>query len=358
MKIKVLQTHKKSSLTYNFVQDKFCINPDNKTIAIADGSTQSFRSEFWAEKLVQEFCKNPTFQEDGFCQLVKNAAAEIQSAPPKFSDNMAIASLERKKFSEGSTSTFLGIQFNNQNTLDLISIGDCTIFRIEKNTNISSFPFHSVMELNDNQYFLNTVNLLKEEPDSFEISKSKINLQNGEGLLLCTDAISRLFLSDPKWVNELIHFESYDSFIEKIEELWNSNLLEEDDITIVYISDLIQSSKSIIPPTGFSFPEPTPPNTFIPFKESDSNLNFSDMDIQTIMQNFNGIKNDFEEVKKKQKFHEILLFYMVGILSIILLLLFLKNPIVDSPKGNSGGKENSSPTDTTKKNDTSHLTIQ
>lgn len=349
MKIKVFQTHKKSSLTYNFVQDKFCVNQENKTIAIADGTTQSFRSEFWSEKLVQEFCKNPTFEEDGFYQLVKNAAADIQSFTPKFSNNLAIASLERKKFSEGSTSTFLGIQLKEQNTLDLISIGDCAIFRLQKNTNISSFPFNSVMELNGNQSFLNTVNLLKEEPDSFEISKSKIQLQNGEGLLLCTDAISRLFLSDTKWVDELINFESFDSFIEKIEELWNSNLLEEDDITIVYISDLIQSSKSIIPPKGFSFPEPTPPNTFIPFSESDSNLNFSDMDIQTIMQNFNGIKNDFEEVKKKQRFHEILLFSMVGILAvifIILLWLFLTFPSVKPQEGNPGGGNGQEPDST------------
>ena len=342
MKIKVFQTHKKSSLTFNFVQDKFCINPKNKTIAIADGTTQSFRSEFWSEKLVQEFCKNPTFLEEGFYQLAKNAASELQSFQPKFSDNLAIASLERKKFSEGSTSTFLGIQFKDQNTLDLISIGDCTIFRLQKNTNVTSYPFDSVMELNDNQSFLNTVNLLKEEPDSFEISKTKIQLQNGEALLLCTDAISRLFLSDIKWINELIQLESFDTFIEKIEELWDTNLLEEDDITIVYISDLIQHSKTIIPPLGFSFPEPTPPNTFIPFKESDSNLNFSDMDIQTMMQNFNGIKNDFEEVKKKQKFHEILLFLMVGILTvifIILLWMLLTKPTVDPPKGNSGGQK-------------------
>jgi hypothetical protein len=66
------------------------------------------------------------------------------------------------------------------------------------------------------------------------------------------------------------------------------------------------------------------------------------MHIQTMMKNFNGIKNDFEEVKKKQKFHEILLFFMVGILTvifIILLWMLLTKPTVDPPKGNSGGQK-------------------
>ena len=96
MKIKVFHTHKKSSITYNFVQDKFCINPENKTIAIADGTTQSFRSEFWSELLVQEFCKHPTFERNEFLGLSKSLANKIQASTPTFSENPAIASLERK----------------------------------------------------------------------------------------------------------------------------------------------------------------------------------------------------------------------------------------------------------------------
>ena len=115
MRIKAFHTHKKSSVIYKYVQDKFYINPENKSIAIADGTTQSFRSEFWSELLVTEFCKSPTFDVDEFFTFSKELAHKIQSSTPSFSTNPAIASLERKKFNDGSTSTFLGVQFKEQN---------------------------------------------------------------------------------------------------------------------------------------------------------------------------------------------------------------------------------------------------
>jgi serine/threonine protein phosphatase PrpC len=327
MKIKVFHTHKKSSLTYNYVQDKYQINPENKSIAIADGTTQSFRSEFWSDLLVTEFCKNPVFEPDLFLNFSKCLAEKIQLSSPKFSDNKAIASLERIKFGLGSSSTFLAVKFKNANTLEVISVGDCNLFIVKKNGNVSSFPFDSIDTLNSNKSFLNTKNLLKEEPENIDITKTELNFENGDKLFLCTDAISRLFLTDKNWIEEIVSSDTFDHFIEKIENLWNNNTLEEDDITILYLSDLIQNSNKIIPPEGFSFPEPPslPPLNFLPDQFDDTGiLIFSDMDIKTIMHNFSCIENDFSELKKKQKFHEILLISIVGLLSLILLILVLK----------------------------------
>ena len=339
MNFKVFHTHKKSSLTYNFVQDKFYINPENKTIAIADGTTQSFRSEFWSELLVQEFCKYPTFETKDFLNLSKSLADKIQSTSPVYSQRSAIASLEKDKFSKGSTSTFLGIQFRDKNTFDVVNVGDCNLFIIKKNGDISTYPFDSIDNLNNNQSFLNTINLLKEEPDPIEISQVQLKFEDGEKLLLCTDAISRLFLSDKRWIDEIVNLDSFDLFIQKIEELWRNAVLEEDDITIIYMSDTIQNTLYLTPPVGFSFPEPTPTPPFIPIPplpgEDDSNLKLTDMDIKTIMHNFNCIQNDFIEIKKKQNFHEILLLSAVGLLSMILLVLVFnffseENPVVNS----------------------------
>lgn len=336
MKIKVFHTHKKSSGTYNFVQDKFHINPENKTIAIADGTTQSFRSEYWSDLLVQEFCKHPTFERNEFLGLSKSLANKIQASTPTFSENPAIASLERKKFSEGSTSTFLGIQFRDQNTFDVLSVGDCNLFIIQKNGDIISYPFDSIDDLNNNQSFLNTINLLKDEPDSIEISNVQLKFEDGDKLLLCTDAISRLFLSDKGWIDEIVKFDNFDSFIQKIEELWSNNVLEEDDITILYISEQIQNSINIIPPEGFSFPEPLPPPApLTPSGEVGNNLTLSDMDIKTLMHNFSCIQNDFIEIKKKQKFHEILLLSALGLLSMILLVLVFNFSSKETPDVNA-----------------------
>jgi serine/threonine protein phosphatase PrpC len=316
MNIKVFHTHKKSSLTYNFVQDKFCINPKNKTIAIADGTTQSFRSEFWSELLVQEFCNQPTFETKDFLSFSKSLAEKIQSSSPVFSEKAAVASLERDKFSKGSTSTFLGIQFRDQNTFDVLNIGDCNLFIIKKNGDIISYPFDSIDNLNNNQSFLNTINLLKEEPDPIEITGARLKFDSGDKLLLCSDAISRLFLSDKKWFDEILNFDTFDLFIKKIEELWSHHILEEDDITIVVMSDTLKSSVMINPPKDFSFPPPPLTLTLTP-----GGIKITDMDLKTIMHNFNCIQNDFIEIKKKQKFHEILLISIVGLLSMILLIL-------------------------------------
>lgn len=331
MKFKVFHTHKKSALTYNFVQDKFEINPENKTIAIADGTTQSFRSEFWSELLVKEFCKNPKFLEEDFLSLSKVLASNIQSSSPVFSENPAIASLEKRKFSEGSTSTFLGVQFIDQNTFNVISVGDCNLFLIRKNGNIISHPFESIDDLNENQSFLNTVNLLSDEPKKIEISKVELKFEEGDQLIICTDAISRLFLSDKKWFDEILCFDTFELFIQKIEELWSNNVLEEDDITIVFMSTSLKSPISIIPPKGFSFPEPPPPPPPPPGGDDDTDFKLTDMDIKTIMHNFSCIQNDFIEIKKKQKFHEILLISIVGLLSMILLILIFNSSSDDTP---------------------------
>jgi serine/threonine protein phosphatase PrpC len=338
MKSKIFHTHKKSSILYKHIQDKFCVNGKISCIAIADGTTQSFRSEYWSELLVTEFCQNPTFNSSEFIIWAKHLAEKIQSTNPKFSENPAIASLERRKFNNGSTSTFMGIQFVSSTAFNFISVGDCNLFLIRNSGEISTFPFDSIDGLNENSSFLNTVNLLNETPSPIEFYNKEINFEKGDEIILCTDAISRLFLSDRKWIKEIVSLDNFENFIERIEELWAANLLEEDDITIIYLSDLNSRSIDIIPPADFSFPSPPPPPPPIPpigGEGENNNLIFTSMDIQTIMHNFSCIQKDFSEIKKRQKLHENLLLVISGLLTLILVVLFFQvymdtEPISDS----------------------------
>ena len=61
MDIKVLQIHKKASIEYKHIQDKYNFSTSNKCFALSDGTTQSFKSELWASMLVENFVKNPLF---------------------------------------------------------------------------------------------------------------------------------------------------------------------------------------------------------------------------------------------------------------------------------------------------------
>ena len=66
-------------------------------------------------------CPLRTFDETkDFLNLSKSLADKIQSTSPVYSQRSAIASLEKDKFSKGSTSTFLGIQFRDKNTFDVV----------------------------------------------------------------------------------------------------------------------------------------------------------------------------------------------------------------------------------------------
>ena len=61
MGITVLQLHKRASYEFKHIQDKYAINSNKKTFALADGTTQSFNSEIWAELITKGFVANPIF---------------------------------------------------------------------------------------------------------------------------------------------------------------------------------------------------------------------------------------------------------------------------------------------------------
>ena len=54
MKIRAFITHKKAE-TYKDCQDRFCINPETKSLAVSDGVSQSIFPGIWAEMLVYEY---------------------------------------------------------------------------------------------------------------------------------------------------------------------------------------------------------------------------------------------------------------------------------------------------------------
>ena len=87
MDIKVLQLHKRASYEFKHIQDKYAINPDTKTFALADGTTQSFNSEIWAEIITKGFVKNPTFNTNELIGSFTNLVVEYKNATFEFSSN-------------------------------------------------------------------------------------------------------------------------------------------------------------------------------------------------------------------------------------------------------------------------------
>lgn len=97
MNIKVLQLHKRSVCRFENIQDKFALNEEQRCFALADGTTQSFNSEKWAEIITKKFVGAPTFAPEKLIGLFTQGVEEYKASKFEFSTNPAKASLEKTK---------------------------------------------------------------------------------------------------------------------------------------------------------------------------------------------------------------------------------------------------------------------
>ena len=132
MSVKVLQLQKRASYEYKYIQDKYSFSEKMKCYAIADGTTQSFNSEKWAELITDSFAKNPILEPKELIVELLNSADIFKRLKIDFSDNPAKASLEKEKIKRGGTATFIGAKIDNKQ-LSLISCGDSNVFIFRNN---------------------------------------------------------------------------------------------------------------------------------------------------------------------------------------------------------------------------------
>lgn len=254
MAIRVLQIQKRASYEFKFIQDKCSISQDKRTFAIADGTTQSFNSEIWAEIITSNFVSKPTFNVDELIGLFTKHVDDYKGAKFQYSINPAKASLEKAKQSKGGTATFLGLQLKESNKIDIVSCGDTNLFLLNAEGKVTAFPFSDVDSLDSSNNFINTENLIQGKIDETYFKRKTIDNNKDDVLILATDALSRLILRKPNVINEIINVKRFDDLLEFSEKYWNRKELEEDDITAVIIPINSMSEVNLInPPDSFSF---------------------------------------------------------------------------------------------------------
>ena len=315
MSTTVLQLHKRSSHQFKNIQDKYAINSETKTFALSDGTTQSFNSEFWAEIITNEFVKNPTFNANTIIKVFSNQVEEFNNTKFEFSSNPAKASLEKAKINKGSTATFFGLQFEIENKVKLISCGDTNLFLLDSNNNFTPFPFSDVDSLDLNNDFINTEQLVQNKIDETYFKTKTFKYKSNDTIIIATDALSRFILRKPAVISEILSIEDFNQLKNFCIKYWESKELQEDDISAIIIPvDSNFTIKSIEPPNDFSFPNENE-EEFIPTSLQQQKLtNLSDMQINEIRNQFNGIAQDFYQVKKKQKLHVKLLILAISLL--------------------------------------------
>lgn len=344
MELKVLQLHKKASIEYKHIQDKYNFSNSNKCIALSDGTTQSFKSELWARMLVDNFVNNPLFDVDLLKKNLKKLATEFESTDFEFSSNFAKASLEKAKKSKGGTATFIGLQFINDSSGKVLNCGDTCLFVLRDNK-INSFPFKSLEELDNNNYFINTNKLLEDEIENEFFNFNEITILKDDIIILATDAISRLIFRKPESISSILKCNNFEDLKSFCETSWENKELEEDDISIVIVSPITSNKVlEIIPPKDFSFP-PLVENEFIPSLENQNFINNIDnLEMEQLNRMIQQLFRETNFLKNKLKLTQALLISTLAILILNTLLLFYfidkKSSIVSEDQVSTQYEEN------------------
>ena len=274
MKIKTLQIHKRSVSGFSDIQDKYCYSEEKGVIAISDGATQGFKSEIWAEMLVNNFVQNPEFEIEKFLIDLEKYAQDFSEIEFEPNPNPALRMLELRKIADGSYATFMGIEVR-KDTLRYVSSGDVCGF-VKTTDGLQSFPFSNVEELDKDKGFLSTTRLLNHQVKPEQFRSGKLSIKENDKIILMTDAVARLTLRDNNIIDKILHLEDFESFKDYIISEWEAKRLEEDDITICVIEPNAKSEEqNIHPPKDFSFPK-----------------------VETPIINFN---NDFKDKNKEEK---------------------------------------------------------
>lgn len=243
--VKAYITHKRAE-QHKDCQDSFCISKDNKSIAIADGVSQSIFPKIWADMLTQEYVNNPKFTLSDMEKI-----AELRSSWKQFFQN----ELERQRrentpllwkledcYNEGKSAgaTFVGIRFIDKKNIKYEVLGDsCIVIVKEKKIQevISSKDIGSTFD-NYPDYIDSNVKI----GTKGKIKKGHIIFEKGMEILLVTDALSEILstasLSEEKGENtfnklsEIANSEQFEACIESFRDNGMSN----DDTTMIYIS--------------------------------------------------------------------------------------------------------------------------
>ena len=254
MKIKTLQIHKCSVSGFSDIQDKYCYSEEKGVIAISDGATQGFKSEIWAEMLVNNFVQNPEFEIEKFLIDLEKYAQDFSEIEFEPNPNPALRMLELRKIAAGSYATFMGIEVR-KDTLRYVSSGDVCGF-VKTTDGLQSFPFSNVEELDKDKGFLSTTRLLNHQVKQEQFRSGKLSIKENDKIILMTDAVARLTLRDNNIIDKILHLEDFESFKDYIISEWEAKRLEEDDITICVIEPNAKSEEqNIHPPKDFSFPK-------------------------------------------------------------------------------------------------------
>lgn len=321
MDVKAFQIHKKASVNFKNIQDKYNVNFKTNTIALADGTTQSFKSNLFAQFLTENISNENSFNFENLNKSILKSIQQFNDLNFEFSLNPAIAILERAKNSNGSTSTLLAVNIAD-NKLNFISIGDCNAFLIDNNEIKSSFPFSNKNDLDSNNSFINTKSFKRIE--SLKIHNSTIDLYPNYVLVICSDAISRYLFEFPDQISKILSFNNHQEFLEFCEINWQNSKMEQDDISLLIIKNGNNILQEFLPDSNFNFEESKDYPEF-KISQPDPPNKLTLMEYNELNNKIKQLENEVKFINNKFKNAERLLIILIALIIIGLSLPYVIN---------------------------------
>lgn len=237
MRIKAFITHKDQE-RFSDCQDRFRVNKDTKSIALADGMSQSIFQKIWAQILVDNYTTieqwEPTI--GSVRELGPQWHEQVMAIIPSLMPAAQRRSRNSLAMGMSAGSTFVGIRFN-ENKWEGRVLGDSCLIVVDKDNKIVKIETSQEGQFDSHpDYFDSNPN--KEGKGQPKIISGK--LQQGCKLLLVSDPFSDILYDkqgsekEKDLISELIAIESHETF-ETVVAKWREQGMHNDDSTLVVV---------------------------------------------------------------------------------------------------------------------------
>ena len=331
MKHSIYQVHKRESLIFANCRDHFSV--EENIFCLADGTTQGYNSGIWAKLLCDHFKSIKINSAEDILNKYEFLIKEFNSQEFPQSDNIGIAFIQQKSKLFGGSSTFLQVTII-ENKVKVVGFGDCDFFLIKNGKATISYPFTDPIKIDNNRNFIksniNPNEIEFRENFSQNLFIKDFELSDSDLILMASDALAKYFLNFPDDVINFLSINSFDGFMEKVNHLWDSKYLEEDDLTLIAIS-LIEEGQNLnfYPPDNFYFPPAeTPifiPSSNITNRNDESGHNFSKY-ISNLEKELNKTKQLLhKQIELNKELQTKIKTVIIGFVFVIFSLFFLYN---------------------------------
>lgn len=242
------RTHKENE-SITDCQDCFQINEAENCFAIADGASQSFYPNIWAQMLVNKFCQDPEINQQNWqtwlAPIQDQWLLEVQKRVTKAETEKRpvwVTNKNRLNFRDAATSTFIGLQFLDDQVKVSI-VGDSCLFILKGNELKKTYLLKSSKDFNDRSaYFASYPKDNQYEPSFFDIPLDSKKSQDCFYFILATDALSEYIFKcreqEKKIFNTLLKISSQGEFENFVAQVRNADniRMKNDDVTLISLS--------------------------------------------------------------------------------------------------------------------------